>query len=386
MPPVHERDVLAYLQPRQDLFLTELAALSLMDCGTDNKAGVDAVGRVLRVRLERLGMDVAEHDGGDRGDTLVGRWHGAGHARLLLVGHLDTVYPLGWPEEHPFHVAGDIARGPGTCDMKAGVLVGLYALDALRAAGFDHFAEIAFILNGDEEVSSPVSRAVIEREALGRDAVLVLEAARENGDIVSARKGFAQFDIHVQGRAAHAGVEPEKGCHALLELAHQIVGLQALNGMIPGATVNVGVAAGGMRRNIVPDEANAELDVRARDAAGMDAIIAALWAQAAHTTVPGTIAALEGGIVRAPMEKTAASTRLVEWCQEAARGLGFTVQDAATGGGSDANNTAALGVPTIDGLGPIGGLDHSPREYIKISSVVPRTAMLAGLIARVCRS
>jgi glutamate carboxypeptidase len=382
---VHERDFLAYLHPKLDLFLTELATLSLMDCGTDNKPGVDAVGRVMRARLDSLGMDVEAHDGGERGDILIGRWRGAGRARLLLVGHLDTVYPLGWPEEHPFRVEGDIARGPGTCDMKAGVLAGLYALEALRAAGFDDFAEIAFILNGDEEVSSPVSRAVIEREALGRDAVLVLEAARENGDIVSARKGFAQFDLHVQGRAAHAGVEPEKGRHALLELAHQIVALQALNGAIPGATVNVGVASGGMRRNIVPDEASAELDVRARNAAGMDAISAALRAQAARTTVPGVTVTLEGGVVRAPMEKTAASARLVEWCQQAARALGFTVQDAATGGGSDANNTAALGVPTIDGLGPIGGLDHSPREYITISSVVPRTAMLAGLIARICR-
>ncbi|MDQ2828037.1 MAG: M20 family metallopeptidase [Chloroflexota bacterium] len=381
---MHERDFLAYLRPKQDLILAELATLSLMDCGTDNKPGVDAVGRIMRAKLESLGLDVEAHEGGDRGDTLVGRWRGAGRARLLLIGHLDTVYPPGWPREHPFHVEGDIARGPGTCDMKAGVLVGLYALDALRAASFDDFAEIAFILNGDEEVSSPVSSAVIAREALGRDAVLVLEAARENGDIVSARKGFAQFDLHVQGRAAHAGVEPEKGRHALLELAHQIVALQALNGAIPGATVNVGVAAGGMRRNIVPDEARAELDVRARDAAGMDAIIAALRARTVRTSVPDVTVTLEGGVVRAPMEKSAASARLVAWCQEAARALGFAVQDAATGGGSDANNTAALGAPTIDGLGPIGGLDHSPHEYITISSVVPRTAMLAGLIARIC--
>jgi len=381
---VHEHDFLAYLRPKQDLILTELATLSMMDCGTDNKPGVDAVRRVVRARLESLGLEVETHEGGDRGDTLVGRWRGAGRARLLLIGHLDTVYPLGWPREHPFHVEGDSARGPGTCDMKAGVLVGLYALDALRHAGFDDFAEIAFILNGDEEVSSPVSSAVIAREALGRDAVLVLEAARENGDIVSARKGFAQFDLHIQGRAAHAGVEPEKGRHAVLELAHQIVALQALNGTIPGATVNVGVAAGGMRRNIVPDEARAELDVRARDAAGMDAIIAALRARIVRTTVPDATVTLEGGVVRAPMEKSAASARLVAWCQEAACALGFAVQDAATGGGSDANNTAALGVPTIDGLGPIGGLDHSPHEYITISSVVPRTAMLAGLIARIC--
>ncbi len=383
---MREQSFLDYLQPRRDLILADLATLSLMDCGTDDKRGVDEVGRVMRARLESLGMEVEAHDGGDRGDTLVGRWRGGGRARLLLVGHLDTVYPVGWPEEQPFHVNGDIARGPGTCDMKGGLLVGLYALDALRAAGFDDFAEIAFILNGDEEVSSPVSTPVIEREALGRDAVLVLEAARENGDIVSARKGFAQFDVHVRGRAAHAGVEPEKGRHALLELAHQIVAFQALNGTIPGATVNVGVAAGGLRRNIVPDEARAELDVRARDTAGMDGIIAAIRARAGRTTVSGTAVTLDGGVVRAPMEKTAAGTRLVGWCQEAAGALGFAVWDAATGGGSDANNTAALGIPTLDGLGPVGGLDHSPDEYVKISSLVPRTALLAGLIERICQS
>ncbi len=384
---MRDRDVLAYLaylQPRLDLFLADLSTLSLMDCGTDNKAGVDDVGRVMRAKLERLSMDVEAHDGGVRGDTLVARRRGRGNARLLLIGHLDTVYPAGWPGEHSFHIEGDIARGPGTCDMKAGVLVGLYALDALYAAGFDRFAEIAFVLNGDEEVSSPVSTSVIEREARGRDAVLVLEAARENGDIVSARKGFARFDIRVRGRAAHAGVEPEKGRSALLELAHQIVALHALNGTTPGATINIGVAAGGMRRNIVPDEASAEIDVRARDAEGMDGIIAALRAQLGRVSVPNTAISVDGGVVRPPMEKTDATARLVEWCQEAARDLGFAVRDAATGGGSDANNTAALGVPTIDGLGPIGGLDHSPREYIKISSIVPRTAMVAGLIERVC--
>jgi len=382
---VREQSFLDYLEPRRDLMLADLATLSLMDCGTDDKRGVDEVGRVMRAKLEGLGLNVEAHDGGDRGDTLVGRWRGDGRARILLVGRLDTVYPVGWPEEHPFRADGDIARGPGVCDMKGGLLVGLYALDALRAVGFDDVAELAFILNGDEEVSSPVSTPVIAREALGRDAVLVLEAGRENGDIVSARKGFARFDIHVRGRAAHAGVEPEKGRHALLELAHQIVAFQALNGAIPGATVNVGVAAGGMRRNIVPDEARAELDVRARDAAGMDAIIAAIRAQAARTAVPGTTVTLDGEVVRRPMEKTAVSARLVEWRQEAARGLGFDVRDAATGGGSDANNTAALDIPTLDGLGPVGGLDHSPDEYVTISSIVPRTAMLAALIARICR-
>jgi glutamate carboxypeptidase len=302
----------------------------------------------------------------------------------LLLGHLDTVYPQGWPREHPFRIEGDVARGPGTADMKGGLLAGLYALEALRAAGFDRFAEIAFVLNSDEEVGSPTSRPLIEREAHGRDAVLVLEAGRENGDIVSARKGVAQFTLHVRGRSAHAGVEPHKGRNAIVELAHQIVVLQGLNGTMPGATVTVGVVQGGTRPNVVPAAARAELDVRAFDRASLEALIAALRACIAQVTVPDTAATLEGGVTHAPMEKTPASARLVDWCQAAAHDAGFDVRDAATGGGSDGNTTAALGVPTLDGLGPVGGLDHSPDEYVSIPSIAPRTAMLAGLIQRIC--
>src|SRR2546429_9466679 len=177
---------LAYVQSRLDVFLHDLAALSGMDCGTYDKAGVDAVGRMMRQKRERIGLAVEVYDGGALGASLVARWRGRGGARVLLIGHLDTVYPQGWPREQPFRVEGDVARGPGTADMKAGLLAGLYALDALRATGFDRFAEMAFVLNGDEEVGSPTSKALIEHEARECDAVLVLEAGRENGDIVSA--------------------------------------------------------------------------------------------------------------------------------------------------------------------------------------------------------
>ena len=379
-----DHTLLAYLQPRLPSFLDDLAALSGMECGTYDKEGVDAVGRMMHARLAALGLEVEIHPAERLGDSLLARWRGQGRARLLLLGHLDTVYPRGWTAEHPFTIEGDVAHGPGTADMKAGVLAGLYALEALRAEGFDRFAEIAFILNSDEEIGSPTSRALIELVARGRDAVLVLEAGRENGDIVSARKGLASFTLRVRGRSAHAGVEPHKGRNAILELAHQIVAMQALNGSLPGATVNVGVAQGGTRPNVVPAEASAQIDVRAFDRASLDAIIAALHECAAHVTVPDTETTLEGGMTHAPMVKTPESARLVAWCQQAARDAGFTVSDAATGGGSDGNTTAAVGAPTLDGLGPVGGLDHSPREYVDIPSIAPRTAMLAGLIRRTC--
>ena len=371
------------LRSRLDQYLRDLALLSGMDCGTYDKAGVDAVGGVLRARLEALGATVETHGGGDMGNSLVAHLTGRGGARVMLLGHLDTVYARGWPAEHPFHIEGDRAFGPGTADMKGGLLAGLYALEALLDSGDGDFGEIVFVLNSDEEIGSPSSRELIEREARGRDAVLVLEPGRENGDIVSARKGLAALDLSVSGRAAHAGVEIQKGRNAVLELAHQIVALQALNDPARGVSVNVGVAQGGTRRNVVPAEADAQVDVRAFDRAALDATVASIYQNATRVTVPDTIVTVHGGISHGPMEKTAATERLLEWCRAAALDAGFELRDAATGGGSDGNTTAALGVPTLDGLGPVGGRAHSPDEYIEIPSIVPRIAMLAGLISRI---
>ena len=378
--------LLSFLRSRLDDYLKDLAELSAMDCGTYDKAGVDAVGRIMGEKYAALGFAVERHDGGELGDSLVVRWQGGGTARLLLIGHLDTVYARGWPGEHPFTIEGALARGPGTADMKGGLLSGYYALEALKSEGFDHFAEIAFVLNSDEEIGSPSSRALIAREARGRDATLVLEPGRENGDIVSARKGLASFTLRVQGRAAHAGVEIHKGRNAVHELAHQIIELQALNGRIPGATLNVGVVQGGTRPNVVPAEASAQIDVRAFERASLDAIIAAMRECTSSTIVPETTVTLEGGITNGPMERTAGTEWLLGLCREAAADAGFELHDAATGGGSDGNTTAGLGVPTLDGLGPVGGAAHSPREYLEIPSIVPRTAMLAGLIRRIAAS
>lgn len=374
-----------YLQAQLAPFLDELAALSAIDCGTYNKAGVDRVGGYFRDKFAALGwnVDVFPHDG--FGDTLVARRSGSGTARLLLIGHLDTVYPDGWPLGHPFTIDGDTARGPGTADMKAGLLAGYYALAALHEIGFNNFAEIAFVLNSDEEIGSPTSRAIIEREAIGRDAVLVLECGRENGDIVSARKGNAKYTLSVQGRSAHAGVEPERGRNAIIELAYQVIAAQALNGQVPGATVNVGVITGGTLVNVVPAAAEAQIDVRAIDQPGIDRINVRLHENTARTTVPDTQVLLTGGILRPPMEKTPAIDQLAALCREVARNLGFEVRDAATGGTSDANFTAALGIPSLDGLGPVGGLDHSPDEYIVVSSILPRTRLLAHLIEAICQ-
>ncbi|MBI5879438.1 MAG: M20 family metallopeptidase [Chloroflexi bacterium] len=363
-------------------FLADLAELVNQDCGSYNKTGVDSAGEWISDRALAWGWAVQRLPVEKYGDCWIIRMRGDGRGRLMLSGHLDTVYPDGTAAERPMRREGSRILGPGTCDMKAGLLAGMYAMRALQQTGFSAFEEISFFFNSDEEIGSLVSRTLYAPVAAECDAVFVLEAARANGDIVSARKGGGLFRIHVDGKAAHAGVEPEKGANALLELSHQIIAAQALNGIAPGVSVSVGVAAGGHRSNVVPDHAWAQVDVRATTPAGADAIERALRALPERTTVPGTKVTVSGDFGAPPMPKSAAAGWLVEQAQAIARDLGFTVKDASTGGVSDANMMAGLGVPVIDGLGPVGGLDHGPDEYIDADSIVPRTTLLAEMICR----
>jgi glutamate carboxypeptidase len=224
---------------------------------------------------------------------------------------------------------------------------------------------------------------VILEHAARADAALVLEAARANGDIVSSRKGHLELRLHLHGRAAHAGVEPEKGRSAVLEAAHKIIALDGLNGRFPGVTVNAGVVHGGTRPNIVAESAVIELDVRAVERRQLESVEAAITAIAEASTVADVSTTLELASRHWPMERTDAVARLVQHTVEVAAELGFELRDAATGGASDGNTTAGLGVPTLDGLGPIGGLDHAPGEYAELDSIVPRTTLLAGLLVAI---
>lgn len=377
------KEIIAFLESSRAAFLDDLAALVNGDCGTYNKAGVDRMGEWVSARCKAWGWEVERFPQAKFGDCWLARIRGNGEGRLMLIGHLDTVYPDGTAAARPMKIVGALVRGPGTSDMKSGLLVGMYALRALQNIGWRDFAEIVFFFNSEEEIGSPVSRPLYSQVAREMNAAFVLEAARANGDIVSARKGSGDFTVRVKGKSAHAGVEPEKGANAILELAHQIIALHKLNGLAPGVTVNAGVIGGGIRSNVVPAEAWALVDARAADAAGAEKIRRAIVEMNGHATVPGTQVEVEGGFNFQPMTKTRAIADLVELAQRVARELGFEVKDAATGGASDANTIAGLGVPVLDGLGPIGGSDHSPDEYIDADSIVPRTALLAGLIQRV---
>jgi glutamate carboxypeptidase len=371
-----------FLSASREVFLSDLAALVNVDCGTHNKAGVDRVGEWISARCAAWGWEVERFPLTEQGDCWLARLRGHGSGRILLMGHLDTVYPDGTAAARPMRFEASKIMGPGVCDMKGGLLVGMYALRALQEADFRGFEEITFFFNSDEEIGSPGSRPLYEPIVSKVDTALVLESARANGDIVSARKGSGEFIVRVTGKAAHAGVEPEKGANAVVELAHQIIALYGLNGIAPGVTVNPGVIGGGTVSNVVPDTAWVIVDVRAVDPAGADAITRAINGLSVQV-IAGTRVEVTGAISYPPMARTPAVRLLAELARDSARALGFEVNDVATGGASDANVIASLGVPVLDGLGPVGGLDHSPDEYIEANSFAPRAAMVAGLIQRI---
>jgi glutamate carboxypeptidase len=316
------------------------------------------------------------------GDLVVGRLEGSGGPRVLMVGHMDTVFDPGTVAERPFRIEGDRALGPGVSDMKGGLLTGFFAIEALQESGFDGFGRITYLCNPDEEIGSPWSRDLIRAEAAEADMALVLEGARENGDIVSSRKGVSDYRIEIIGRASHAGVEPERGRSSILEAAHKTVALQALNGRWPGVTVNVGVVHGGTRPNVVAERCEIHVDVRSPNEENLVAAEAEVERIANGHTVPDIEARVSAGKWHRPMEKKEGGARLADIAADVAREMGFELADAATGGASDANTTSAAGAPTLDGLGPVGGDDHAPKEWIDLTSVVPRITPFGGLVSR----
>ncbi len=372
-----------------DSYLDDLVTMVNIDCGTYIAAGVNKIADIMQRRFRERGWEVeriphSPADGDPQlGDLLVATLKGSGRKgrRVLLIGHMDTVFPEGTAAERPFKTEGSTAYGPGVSDMKGGLLEGYHAVCCLQDAGLEGLGPITYVCNPDEEIGSPFSGPFILERAKGADVCFVLEGARENGDIVSSRKGVRDIRIVIRGRAAHAGVEPERGRSATLQAAHTTIALHELNGRWPGVTVNVGVIQGGTRPNVVAERCELNVDLRAVTANDFDEALAELERRARETVVPDVTVELVTQSGFPPMEKTEGTVRLVERAKALAAELGFEVNDAATGGASDANPVAGMGVPTLDGLGPVGGADHAPGEWLDLESVVPRTAMLAGLIA-----
>ena len=395
-PRTEPSSLLAPLRKRFDQTVASIEELVNIDSGSFTPEGVNRVADVCEARFERSGWEVQRHRhhlerseiGPPLGDMVVGRRAGRrpvgkGGRRLLLLAHIDTVFDAGTAAARPFRSRGRRAYGPGVTDDKAGVICGFEAVEVLcDVVGFDDFAAITLVCSPDEEIGSPFSRPLIEALAGDHDLALGLEAARTNGDLVSARKGIAAFTVEVEGKAVHAGVRPVEGVNAILEAAHKTVAFQALNGRWPEVTCNVGVLRGGGRINVVPDRALMQLEVRATTAAALEQAVAQVARIVATATVPGARAQLLSTHRHLPMERTSAAATLIAEAQAVARELGFKVGETATGGAGDANTTAAAGLPTIDGLAPVGGQAHGPDEWLDLDSVVPRTALLAGLLAR----
>jgi len=359
--------------------LETIEALVSLESPTTDKAAVDQCGRALAARLEAIGGRVSRLSRADRGDHLLAEF-GCGTSQVLLLGHFDTVWPVGQLERMPLVRSNGRLHGPGVFDMKAGISIGMLATRALLETGVFLSRRVVMLWTTDEEVGSATSRAAIEDEARRSDAVLVLEPSLPGGAVKTARKGCGEYELRVRGVAAHAGIDPSKGASAIHELARQIVLVQKLQDLDRGVSVNVGTISGGTRTNVVAEEARAVVDVRAptkADAAQVDAAFRALKAVDDRTAVFVT-----GGLDRPPLERTAQVARLYQQATEVARELGQTLGEGSTGGGSDGNFTAALGVATLDGLGAIGDGAHALHEHVEIESLVDRAALVAGLIAR----
>lgn len=377
-------EVETYTRQHLARYMDELRTLCAIDSYTFHKPGVDAVAAYMAARMRGLGMETHLLEQAHWGNDVLAVLHGSGKSNILLLGHMDTVYPPGIAAERPVRTEGNIVYGPGVSDMKGCILAALYALEGLQAVDYSDFGELRFLCVSDEEINDRHCIDIIHDAAQDCHAAFVLESGRANGDIVSARKGNAWYTLTAHGRSAHAGVEPEKGRNAVVEIAHQLLQFQSLNGWRDGITVNPGVISGGTMPNVVPDFAQEQFDLRFLHPQDRIDIEARMREMMLQLRVPDIELTLEvRPDFKGPLVATPASIQLAEQAQHIAIMLGFSINHILTGGASDASYTSAFGIPTLDGLGPIGGRDHSPQEYLLLDSVAPRTALLAGLIASV---
>jgi len=375
------RSLLGWLRAREQAMTGLLGRFVRAESSSFDKAAVDRFGRIVASEWKKRGATVTLLRQRERGDHVRAEWRPRGNRatpQILVLGHLDTVYNAGTITRMPFRVSRGRAWGPGTFDMKGGLVFALYAMDALAAAGCLPEKRVVFLWTSDEEIGSESSRAAIEREARRSDAVLVLEpAAGLDGRVKTGRKGVGEIELIATGRAAHAGLNPEDGINAIEEIALQIVRISRWNQPRRGITVNAGVIEGGTRTNVIPERARVLVDLRA--ARGEDTRALERKFRALRPILPGAKLEIRGGFNRPPMERKM-SAALYAKARALSKEMGITLGEAFVGGGSDGNFTAALGVPTLDGLGAVGEGAHSPRENVVVRALPERAALLAGLL------
>ncbi|GAA4488972.1 M20 family metallopeptidase [Actinoallomurus oryzae] len=372
-------DLLEWMRAGVGEMLDDLGEYVRLETPSDDRDRL-AAGRewVVSWITRRLGApaSVRTHSGAPHGDTVVVEYPGSGAGTVVILAHYDTVWPVGTLAELPFSVDGDVIRGPGVFDMKAGLVQAVWALRGLDTAGLGR-PPVRLVLNGDEEIGSPASRPVIEEACRDAAAVLVFEASAD-GAVKTARKGVGLFDVTLTGVEAHAGLDPTAGASAITALAEFVLAATALTDLAAGTTVNVGVAGGGTRRNVTAGSAHAGIDVRVADEAEAQRVERALteWRPAD----PRVGVRIDGGWNRPVMARTPAVADLYERARTLAKDLGFDLRETAVGGASDGNFAAALGVPVLDGFGAVGAGAHARTEHATVSGMIERAALAAAVI------
>jgi len=375
------KPVLAHLQQELPRALELLEQMVQMESPSYEKPLVDTFAQFVADRLREIGGEVDLVPAERFGDHVRARFRGTSEERILLLGHIDTVFPSGEVAKRPFKIENGRTTGPGVFDMKAGIVLMWMAIDALNKVRGGIPRNLTVLLTSDEEVGSTSSRALIESEASQCKAVLVLEPSLPGGTLKTARKGVGRFTVKAIGRAAHAGIDPTKGINAIEEIARQIITLQKMTDLARGTTVMVGVIQGGTRSNVVPAEAGIEVDTRVTSIEEAQRITAAI--RALTPELPGARLEIRGSVSRPPMERTSDTARLFEVARRVAAEMGIDLKEGSTGGASDGNLTSALGIPTLDGLGAVGDGAHSVDEWVDVASLPHRAALIAGLISHV---
>ena len=377
------RDRLRYLGAKQEEVIRTIRELVEIESPSDNKQAGDRMGSLLAQKFETLGGSSRLHRSAEFADHLQVDFPGRDKTKpVLLLGHFDTVYPLGTLANMPCSSGDGRLRGPGVLDMKSGIALMLHAVEALQSWHGKLPRPVTVFLVSDEEVGSNSSRKITQALAKESAGVLVLEpAAGLRGAVKTARKGVGEYTLRVKGVAAHAGLDPGKGHSAVLELARQITAVSRLSDLTRGVSVNPGVIRGGTRTNVIAAEASVAIDVRiknAKQAGGIDRKLRSLKPHDKHCQIE-----INGGINRMPMERNAGVAALFKQAQEIAEQIAWKLEEAAVGGGSDGNFTAGMGIPTLDGMGGVGEGAHAVHEFVLISELPRRALLLAGMIERV---
>jgi glutamate carboxypeptidase len=373
-----------FCRGEQPWLIDTIKALVALESPTTDKAAVDRCGRELEQRLGAIGGRVTRLARAERGDHLRAEFGPAAapgdrDRQVLLLGHFDTVWPVGQLERMPLAESAGRLHGPGIFDMKAGIALGMLATRSVFEAGTARGRRVVMLWTTDEEMGSGTSREAIEEEARRSAAVLVLEPSLPGGAVKTSRKGCGSYEIVVRGVAAHAGIEPQKGASAIQELAHQILRVNQLQDLAKGILVNAVQASGGTRSNVIPDVARVVVDVRVPTMAAAGDVARSFESLA--PVDPRTTVEARGGFDRPPLERTPAVARLYDQARAIAREWGHDLAEGGTGGGSDGNFTAALGIPTLDGLGAVGDGAHAIHEHVVVDALCDRAALVAGLIA-----